>query len=81
MKRKSPKVAKKVSKKVDVKFSLKVPSEVAKEFQRASEKIKKRYARVISPELLMVWILTEVSEEYLLAEFEEALDAQSAAKK
>lgn len=75
--KKTQKPTKKKLKGFDVEFSLKVPGAVANEFQQASEKILKRYDRILSPELLMVWVLTGISEKHLLNEFEEALDMQT----
>ncbi|MEZ5405423.1 MAG: hypothetical protein R3F23_04380 [Verrucomicrobiia bacterium] len=74
------KTNKKVFSKKDVEFCLKLPQNLLREFQRASQKIKKEYDYDISPELLMVWILSEIQEDYLIKEFEEALALRSAAK-
>lgn len=64
----------------DVIYSLNVSQDVSKQFERASQKIKKQYDYNISAELLMLWILSGVHEDYLIKEFEEALASQSSAK-
>lgn len=78
--RKTQKTTRKTFSNEDVEFCLKLPQNLLREFQRASQKIKKEYDYDISPELLMVWILSEIREDYLIKEFEEALALQAAAK-
>lgn len=54
--------------------ALKIPDLIMKEFFQASQLIKKRFGRVISCDQLMTWILSGITSNQLVDEFEIALN-------
>lgn len=53
---------------------LKIPDLIMREFFQASELIKKRFGRAVSYEQLMIWILSGITSDQLVSEFQIALN-------